>query len=164
MKKQYTGTWCDISHPGNRTSVNTKKKKETKKETRKKVSAMQKLNLMEVLKAQTRTLVYHPILCVICKSAIKESWRASAQLGGVRQPVVTMGGFRNIHGCVLYVFVRMCGREEQTAVVIAQEEPCAQRTLKLIKGRDRVIIQHGPLERLTLKSLLLINSEMVFAD
>lgn len=47
-------------------------------------------------------------------------------------------------------------------MVIAQEEPCAQRTLKLIKGRDRVIIHRGPLERLTLKSLLLINSETVF--
>lgn len=81
--------------------------------------------------------------------------------GGVSQWVVTMGGFRNIHGCVLGVFVSMCGRETQTAVVIAQEEPCAQRTLKLIKGRDRVIIHHGPLERLTLKSLLLINSETV---
>lgn len=72
-----------------------------------------------------------------------------------------MGGIRNIHGCVLYVFVSMCGCEAQTAVVIAQEEPCAQRTLKLIKGRDRVIIHHGPLERLMLKSLLLINSETV---
>lgn len=81
--------------------------------------------------------------------------------GGVRRRVVIMGVFGNIHGCVLYVFVSMCGCEEQTAVVIAQEEPCAQRTLKLIKGRDRVIIHHGPLERLTLKSLLLINSETV---
>lgn len=81
--------------------------------------------------------------------------------GGVRWWVVTTGGLRNIHGCVLYVFVSMCGCEEQTEVVIAQEEPCAQRTLKLIKGRDRVIIHHGPLERLTPKSLLLINSETV---
>lgn len=56
--------------------------------------------------------------------------------GGVRQWVVTMGGFGHIHGCVLCVFVSMCGREARTAAVIAQEEPCAQRTLKLIKGRD----------------------------
>lgn len=34
--------------------------------------------------------------------------------GGVRQRVVMMGGFSNIHGCVLYVFVSMCGCEEQT--------------------------------------------------
>lgn len=46
-------------------------------------------------------------------------------------------------------------------MVIAGEEPCAQRTLKLIKEGDRVIIHYGPLERLTLKSLLLINSETV---
>lgn len=46
-------------------------------------------------------------------------------------------------------------------MVIAREEPCARRTLKLIKGGDRVIIHYGPLERLTLKSLLLINSETV---
>lgn len=46
-------------------------------------------------------------------------------------------------------------------MVIAGEEPCARRTLKLIKGGDRVIIHHGPLERLMLESLLLINSETV---
>lgn len=57
--------------------------------------------------------------------------------------------------------VSMCGCEAETAVVIAGEEPCARRTLKLIKGGDRVIIHHGPLERLMLESLLLINSETV---
>lgn len=81
--------------------------------------------------------------------------------GGARQWAVATGGFRSIRGCVLYVFASMCGRAAQPAVVIAQEEACAQRTLKLIKGRDRVIIHHGPLERLTPKSLLLINSETV---
>lgn len=50
---------------------------------------------------------------------------------------------------------------EESAAVIAREAPCARRTLKLIKGGDRVIIHYGPLERLTLKSLLLINSETV---
>lgn len=63
--------------------------------------------------------------------------------------------------CVCTVCV--CVRGE-TAVVIAGEEPCARRTLRLIKGGDRVIIHHGPLERLTPKSLLLINSETFFAD
>lgn len=58
----------------------------------------------------------------------------------------------------------MCVCEAGTAVVIAGEEPCARRTLKLIKGGDRVIIHHRPLERPTLKSLLLINSETLFAD
>lgn len=46
-------------------------------------------------------------------------------------------------------------------MVIAREEACARRTLKLIKGGDRVIIHYGSLERLTLKSLLLINFETV---
>lgn len=46
-------------------------------------------------------------------------------------------------------------------MVIAREEPRARRMLKLIKGGDRVIIHYGSLERLTLKSLLLINSETV---
>ena len=57
--------------------------------------------------------------------------------------------------------VNVCVCEEETAAVIAEEEPCARRALKLIKGGDRVIIHYGPLERLTLKSLLLINSETV---
>lgn len=65
--------------------------------------------------------------------------------------------------CVCVCSVRVCVRGE-TAVVIAGEEPCARRTLRLIKGGDRVIIHHGPLERLMLNSLLLINSETVFAD
>lgn len=78
--------------------------------------------------------------------------------GGVRQWLVTMAG-SGTSAAVCCVFVSMCGHEAQTAVVIAQEEPCAQRTLKLIKGRDRVIIHRGPLERL--KSLLLIKSETV---
>lgn len=55
----------------------------------------------------------------------------------------------------------VCVCEEETAAVIARKEPCARRTLKLIKGGDRVIIHYGPHERLTLKSLLLINSETV---
>lgn len=46
-------------------------------------------------------------------------------------------------------------------MVIAMEERCARRTLKLIKGGDSVIIHRGPLERPTPKSLLLINSETV---
>lgn len=63
--------------------------------------------------------------------------------------------------CTVCVCVSVCVCEAETAVVIAGEEPCARRTLRLIKGGDRVIIHHGPLERLTLKSLLLINSETV---
>lgn len=59
------------------------------------------------------------------------------------------------------MLVCVCECKVETAVVIAREEPCARRTLKLIKGGDRVIIHCGPLERLTLKSLLLINSETV---
>lgn len=77
--------------------------------------------------------------------------------------VVGVGGA----SVLVYVRVRacvdvcVCGCEEEAAAVIAREEPCARRTLKLIKGGDRVIIHYGPLERLTLKSLLLINSETV---
>lgn len=62
--------------------------------------------------------------------------------------------------CV-WACANVCVCKEETAAVIAREEPCARRTLKLIKGGDRVIIHYGPLERLTLKSLLLINSETV---
>lgn len=79
--------------------------------------------------------------------------------GGLRQQVITKG--LGMRVCVYCVCV--CVRGE-TAVVIAGEEPCARRTLRLIKGGDRVITHHGPLERLTPKSLLLINSETVFAD
>lgn len=59
------------------------------------------------------------------------------------------------------VYVRVCMEGRGGGAVIAREEPCARRTLKLIKEEDRVIIHHGPLERLMLKSLLLINSETV---
>lgn len=80
--------------------------------------------------------------------------------GGLRQWVrrVEWGG----GGCKrarVRVCECVCTREGD--LVIAREEPCARRTLKLIKGGDRVIIHYGPLERLTLKSLLLINSETV---
>lgn len=40
----------------------------------------------------------------------------------------------------------VCRYKEETAVVIARKEACARRTLKLIKGGDRVIIHYGPLE------------------
>lgn len=72
-----------------------------------------------------------------------------------------VGGGASLHVCMC---ASLCGCEKETAAVIAREAPCARRTLKLIKGGDRVIIHYGPLERLTLKSLLLINSETVFTD
>lgn len=61
-----------------------------------------------------------------------------------------------VYACVC---VYVCVSEQESAAVIGEEEPCAGRTLKLIKEGDRVIIHYGPLERRTLKSLLLINSE-----
>lgn len=92
---------------------------------------------------------------ISCRPDIEERWRAAHSWGGLRLQVITKG--LGVCACVY----RMCVCEAETAVVIAGEEPCAQRTLRLIKGGDRVIIHHGPLERLTLKSLLLINSETV---
>lgn len=80
----------------------------------------------------------------------------SAQWGGRRQWVRRVWRGQNKHARLVCVCVF-----EESAAVIAREAPCARRTLKLIKGGDRVIIHYGPLERLTLKSLLLINSETV---
>lgn len=120
---------------------------------------MQIHHLMDVLKTQPGSENNFPFYVQSVNQPERRTGGQVHSWGGVKQWVATTGGFRNLHGCVLHVFVSLCAREAQAAVVIAQEEPCAQRTLKLIKGRDRVIIHHGPLERLTLKSLLLINSE-----
>lgn len=77
--KQQTGTCWGMLHPREQRS-HEKKKKKVVTGDKWRVSKRQIKHLMEVLQAQPGPK-NNPFLRAIYKSAVKESWRASAQLG-----------------------------------------------------------------------------------